>query len=85
MELNRNLRCRFRQSFFAQLGNDVGELFNQVFFLVYYGKGYTYDAVMEMCTDERLWHIQRLYKQLMDEKKAADEHQKEVASRSKKR
>ena len=80
-----NFRCHSPPSFFARLGNDVSELFNQVFFLVYYGKGYTYDSVMNMHTDERVWNIQRVYKQLEDEKKAIEEAQKNIPSSRKRR
>ena len=78
-----SLECRLRQSFFARLGSDISDLFNQVFFLVYHGKGYSHDSVMNMPTDERVWHIQRLYKQLMDEKKAMEEANKASKSRRK--
>ena len=73
--------CRLRRSFFAHLGSDISDLLNQVFFLVYHGKNYSQASVMDMPTDERVWHIQRLYKQLMEEKKAVDEANKAAKTR----
>jgi len=40
---------------------------------------------MNMHTDERIWNIQRVYKQLEDEKKAVEEAQRKLPSSRKKR
>jgi len=80
--LRTDSRCHLLLNFFAHLGSNVGDLFDQVFFLVYYGKNYDYTAVMDMPTDERIWNIQRLHHQLMEEKKAHEEAMREAKRNS---
>jgi len=41
-----------------------------MFLLTYYMKGWSYDEIMEMPTEERKWYMKRLYQQLKMEANA---------------
>ena len=61
-------------SFFAQLDFSLKDLREQKFFLLYFGKGaYDGSSVDVMNTQERLWNLDRLSKQLKDEQEAHKE------------
>lgn len=70
-------------SFFDRLPYDLSTLESYRFFLVYHGKGYTVDDVGKMTFDQMLGHVQRLHKQLMDEKEAAEERARMSRMKSK--
>jgi hypothetical protein len=38
-----------------------------MFLLTYYMKGWGYEEIMDMATEERKWYMRRLYKQLKAE------------------
>ena len=74
-------------NFFAQLGDNVTELLEHYFFLVYYGKGLTMEDVRSMASDQRLWYIRRLRQQYEEENKIREDarRQAEMAAKQNRR
>ncbi len=67
-----SLHYRSLPTFFAQAPGKFDSVLEQKFFLLYCGKGFTDVGVSQMVYGERIWHVQRLQKQLEDEKKAQE-------------
>ena len=66
-------------------GAKVADLLEQVFFLLYHGKGYDATFIYSMTTGERVWHVKRLKKQLADEEKAHKQAAEKAKSKARSR
>lgn len=83
--------CRLcsRLDFFVQPtvtgkpGDVAADVHEQAFFLTTNSTGYDYETVMRMPSIERRWYVGRLYKKLMDQKKAQEEALKQARTRRK--
>ena len=72
-----NLNSHLRWSFFAQAPLTLDELREEVFYLLYNGHGGFDGAfVYSMTRDERRWFVERLSKQITEEK---EQHERNAA------
>jgi len=68
-----------RRDFFVQptvegKPNEIAaDVYEQAFFLATNATGYDYETAIRLPSSERRWNVHRLYKKLMDEKKAQEE------------
>ena len=69
---NRNWRCQLRRNFFGLSDEYIESIYEQFFFLKYSG-GWSFYEAYNLPIGLRKWFVQRLVKQLEDEKQAIEE------------
>ena len=79
-----NYSYRLPPSFFAQLPGKYSDFMEEVFQLLYRGRGgYDGQFVYALTTSERRWHVRRLSKQLEEERKEREKRAKEQEAKAK--
>ena len=69
--MNRNWRCRLRQTFFGLSDKYIENVYEQFFFLKYAG-GWSFSEAYNLPIGLRDWFTKRLMKQLQSEKEAIE-------------
>lgn len=80
------LQCKSLHSFFGLQPNDKKQIYEEIFQLIYYGKGgFTFDEAYNLPIHMRRFYLQRLTKQYADEQKEVEKQQKAAQSKIKRK
>ena len=80
--IRRGWRCRSTSGFFGLTDDYMRDVYEQFFFLKYHG-GWSFSEAYNLPIKIRHWFVDRLVKQLNDEKKAMEDQMKEIEKQSK--
>jgi len=69
--MQRTWRCRFPRTFFGLTDDYMEHIYEQFFFLKYWG-GWSFSEAYNLPVGLREWFVKRLIKQLEDEKEALE-------------
>ena len=72
--MNKSWRCRSPRTFFGLTGDYMQNVYEQFFFLKYNG-GWSFSEAYNLPIGLRTWFVERLIKQLNDEKEAIEKAQ----------
>jgi len=79
--MSKKWRCRFRRTFFGLTEEYMQNIYEQFFFLKYSG-GWSFSEAYNLPVGLRKWFVERLLKQLEDEKEAIENASKGRSSGS---
>lgn len=79
--MSKKWRCRFRRTFFGLTDEYMENIYEQFFFLKYSG-GWSFSEAYNLPVGLRKWFVERLLKQLEDEKEAIENASKGRGSSS---